>query len=191
MRGKHCWLAGLDWLKPTSEQADCIESYSLVMHYNYAANPWERHKNKEVIKRLKLLYTSKAERTFKRSLVSSEKVMNGEVKAWVQNEMGIKEKWVAALDDGGWRYGVHNTNISEVLNKVFKGIRAMPVSAIIECSFYKLNLYYVHRWQKAGSIWRTMTCGEKWVDRVMRTSGRKWGWEFFYWPQSSSYYQSQ
>jgi len=36
------------------------------------------------------LYTSKAERTFKRSLVSSEKVMNGEVKAWVQNEMGNK-----------------------------------------------------------------------------------------------------
>ena len=132
------------------------------MHYNFAANPWERHKNKEVIKRLKLLYTSKAERTFKRSLVSLEKVMNGEVKAWIQNEMGNKEKWVAAFDDGGWRYGVHNTNISEVLNKVFKGIRAMPVSAIIECSFYKLNLYYVHRWQKAGihlennDMWRKM-----------------------------------
>jgi len=153
-----------------------------------------------------LLYTSKAERTFKRSLVSSEKVMNGEVKAWVQNEMGIKEKWVAALDDGGWRYGVHNTNISEVLNKVFKGIRAMPVSAIIECSFYKLNLYYVHRWQKAGIHLENNDMWRKWVARVMedagevdaarsmartRTSGRKWGWEFFYWPQSSSYYQSQ
>jgi len=42
------------------------------------------------------LYTSKAERAFKRSLVSLEKVMNGEVKAWIQNEMGNKEKWVAA-----------------------------------------------------------------------------------------------
>ena len=152
------------------------------------------------------MYTSKAERAFKRSLVSLEKVMNGEVKAWIQNEMGNKEKWVAAFDDGGWRYGVHNTNISEVLNKVFKGIRAMPVSAIIECSFYKLNLYYVHRWQKAGihlennDMWRKMggqSHGRRWRSgrsrslARMRTSGRKWGWEFFYWPQSSSYYQSQ
>jgi hypothetical protein len=52
---------------------------------HFAANIWERHKNKEVIKRLKYLCTSKAERTFKRSLVSLEKVMNGEVKAWIQN----------------------------------------------------------------------------------------------------------
>jgi len=177
------------------------------MHYNFAANPWERHKNKEVIKRLKLLYTSKAERTFKRSLVSSEKVMNGEVKAWVQNEMGIKEKWVAAFDDGGWRYGVHNTNISEVLNKVFKGIRAMPVSAIIEWSFYKLNLYYVHRWQKAGihlennDMWRKMggqSHGRRWRSGRSQIHGKdenirpEVGMGIFLLPPSSSYYyQSQ
>ena len=23
VRGKHCWLAGLGWLKPISEQSDC------------------------------------------------------------------------------------------------------------------------------------------------------------------------
>jgi len=149
------------------------------------------------------LYTSKAERAFKRSLVSLEKVMNGEVKAWIQNEMGNKEKWVAAFDDGGWRYGVHNTNISEVLNKlVFKGIRAMPVSAIIECSFYKLNLYYVHRWQKAGihleniDMWRKMggqSHGRRWrtMARMDENIRPEVGMGFFYWPQSSSYYQSQ
>jgi hypothetical protein len=129
---------------------------------HFAANISERHKTKEVIKRLKLLCASKAERTIKRSLVSLEKVMNNEVKAWIQNEMGNKEKWVAAFDDGAWRYSVHNTNISEVLNKVFKGRRAMPVLAIVEYSFYKLNLYFVHRWQKAGihlennDMWRKM-----------------------------------
>jgi len=29
MRGKHCWLAGLGWLKPTSEQAKSTESKHL------------------------------------------------------------------------------------------------------------------------------------------------------------------
>ena len=49
--------------------------------------------------------------------------------------------------------------------------------------------------RKRGSIWRTLTCGEKWVARVMedageqwqgwmRTSGRKWGWDFFIGPKA-------
>ena len=40
--------------------------------------------------------------------------------------MENKFKWALAYDDGS-RYGVYNTNISEVLNKVLKGVRAMPV----------------------------------------------------------------
>jgi hypothetical protein len=44
---------------------------------------------------------------------------------------------------------VNNTNLSEVLNKVLKGICAMPVSAIAEYTFYKMNSYFVHRWKKA------------------------------------------
>jgi hypothetical protein len=42
-----------------------------------------------------------------------------------------KHKWANAFDEGGWRYGVNNTNLSEVLNKVLKGICAMPVSTIV------------------------------------------------------------
>jgi hypothetical protein len=44
---------------------------------------------------------------------------------------------------------VQNTNLPEVFNKVLKGIRAMPVSAIVEYTFYKINSYFVHRWKKA------------------------------------------
>ena len=43
---------------------------------------------------------------------------------------------------------MQNTNVSEVLNKVFKGVRAMPVLAIVEYTFYKINSYFVHRWKK-------------------------------------------
>lgn len=63
--------------------------------------------------------------------------------------MENKYKWTNAFDDGGARYGVQNTNISEVLNKVLTGIHAMSVSAIVEFTFYKVSSYFVHRWAKA------------------------------------------
>ena len=62
--------------------------------------------------------------------------------------MENKFKWALAYDDGS-RYGVCNTNISEVLNKVLKGVCDMPISAIVEYTFYKVNSYFVHRWEKA------------------------------------------
>jgi hypothetical protein len=43
---------------------------------------------------------------------------------------------------------VNNTNLSEVLNKVLKGICAMPALTIVEYTFYKINSYFVHRWKK-------------------------------------------
>ena len=60
---------------------------------------------------------------------------------------------------GGYRYGIMTTNVSEVFNKVLKGIRAMPVSGIVEYTFYKCNEYFVKRWDIAhkrkqlGKIW--------------------------------------
>lgn len=62
--------------------------------------------------------------------------------------MENKHKWANAFDNGS-RYSVQNTNIFEVLNKVLKGVRAMPVSATVEFTFYKVNSYFVHRWAKA------------------------------------------
>jgi hypothetical protein len=40
-----------------------------------------------------------------------------------------------SFDEGCWRYGVHNTNLSEVLNKILKGVGGMLVSAIVEYTF--------------------------------------------------------
>ena len=51
------------------------------------------------------------------------------------------------------------TNVSEVFNKVLKGMRAMPVSGIVEYTFYKCNEYFVKRWdisrkrKELGKIW--------------------------------------
>jgi hypothetical protein len=76
-------------------------------------------------------------------------MMDPEAKEWLEEQMVNKHKWANAFDEGGWRYGVNNTNLSEVLNKVLKGIHIMIVSAIVAYTFDKINSYFVHRWKKA------------------------------------------
>ena len=63
--------------------------------------------------------------------------------------MPKREKWALAFDAEGLRYDVMTTNSSESFNKVFKGIRAVPVSGIVEYSFRKCNEYFVNRWNIA------------------------------------------
>jgi hypothetical protein len=53
------------------------------------------------------------------------------------------------------------TNISEVFNFVLKGIRALPVSEIVDYTFHKCNEYFVNRWEKAR---QSMTKGEHWEE---------------------------
>ncbi|RLN13358.1 hypothetical protein C2845_PM09G14000 [Panicum miliaceum] len=112
------------------------QAFSLVESENNESWSWfshlvwrdvvglDRKKNKKVIKQLKLVCASKPERTFGKRLAKLKEMMNEDA-----NEC--------------------NTNISEVLNKVLKGIRCMPVSAIVEFTFYRVNSYFVKRWQKA------------------------------------------
>lgn len=51
--------------------------------------------------------------------------------------------------DGGFRWGIMTTNGSESLNAVFKQSRQLPVAAIVEDTFYKLNAWFVARRVKA------------------------------------------
>ena len=51
--------------------------------------------------------------------------------------MPQRDKWAFAFDVGGLRYGVMTTNSLALFNKVFKGIRAVPMSDIVEYSFTK------------------------------------------------------
>jgi hypothetical protein len=41
------------------------------------------------------------------------------------------------------------TNSSESFNRVFTGVRSLPVSGIVEFSFQKCNEYFVKRWELA------------------------------------------
>jgi len=115
-----------------------MEGYQPIVHRwcqrHFAANIWERHRSDKVKGRLKLLCAAKAERTFDLRFRKLKELMNEDATEWLEQHMDNKSKWALAFDDGS-RYGTCNTNVSEVLNKVLKGIRPLPVAAIVEYTF--------------------------------------------------------
>ena len=53
---------------------------------------------------------------------------------------GTKEKW-ALCYDGDHRYGNMITNLSKSFNHILKGTRAMPISILVQLTFYRCNSY--------------------------------------------------
>ena len=51
----------------------------------------------------------------------------------------------ALSHDGGRRYGIMTTNMSEVFNSVLKGARSLPITALVQLIFSPLNSYFVAR----------------------------------------------
>jgi hypothetical protein len=82
-------------------------------------------------------------------LAELQKVLTAKAKTWLEDQMPQKDKWALAFDARGLRYGVMTTNSSELFNKVFKGIRVVLVSGIVEYLFRKCNEYFVNRWNIA------------------------------------------
>ena len=140
-----------------------LEGYPPIIHRwctrHFAANIWKKQRNKEVINRLKALCKVKEEKIFERRLQELEKILNNDAKAWLFEQLSEKSKWALAFDEGGCRYGVMTTNISEVFNFVLKGIRSLPVSGIVDYTFNKCNQYFVARWEKARNA---LAKGERW-----------------------------
>ena len=54
-----------------------------------------------------------------------------------------KEKWSRAYDEGGMRYGDMTSNMVECFNNALKGVRSLPVTAILKYTFIKLNEYFL------------------------------------------------
>ena len=72
-------------------------------------------------------------------------MVNAAGKAWLESQMESKAQWALAYDKGGFRYGIMTTNSSESFNRVFTGVRSLPVFEIVEFSFHKCNEYFVKR----------------------------------------------
>ncbi len=68
---------------------------------------------------------------------------NKDIVEILDNETEV-EKWTLAKDDG-WRYGAMTTNLSECFNVVLKGVRNLPITAMVEFIYFKFVHYFNDR----------------------------------------------
>ncbi|KAL6324769.1 hypothetical protein AAG906_018296 [Vitis piasezkii] len=61
------------------------------------------------------------------------------------------EKW-AFSHDGGQRYGIMTTNMSEVFNSVLKMACSLPITALVQLTFFRLNSYFVVRMEQGANL---------------------------------------
>jgi hypothetical protein len=119
---------------------DHLEGYPTLIHRwcsrHFAANIWKKQRSKEVIARLKALCKVKEEKKFEARLKELENILNYDAKAWLFEQLPEKSKWALTFDEGGSRYGIMTTNISEVFNFVLKDIRFLPVSSTVDYTFH-------------------------------------------------------
>ncbi|RVW89682.1 hypothetical protein CK203_036407 [Vitis vinifera] len=59
-------------------------------------------------------------------------------------------KW-ALSDDGGRRYDIMTTNMSEVFNSVLKRACSLPATALVQLTFFRLNSYFVVRREQGAN----------------------------------------
>nr|AAP54225.2 Transposable element protein, putative, MuDR [Oryza sativa Japonica Group] len=67
---------------------------------------------------------------------------------WIENEP--KEKWSLLFDTDGSRYGIMTTNLAEVYNWVMRGVRILPLVAIVEFILHGTQAYFRDRYKKIG-----------------------------------------
>ena len=65
--------------------------------------------------------------------------INAETRNWLEH---VPLENLALSHDGGRRYGIMITNMSEVFNVVFKGARNLPLIALDQLTFYRVNNYF-------------------------------------------------
>ncbi|KAL8524178.1 hypothetical protein ACS0TY_013953 [Phlomoides rotata] len=72
-------------------------------------------------------------------------------------------KWTFS-HDGGHRYGVMTTNISEAINGVLKGARRLPITAIVSATFTRSKNAFLEREEAALNLQQR---NQRWPDRVL------------------------
>ncbi|GJX69522.1 uncharacterized protein Tco_0305249 [Tanacetum coccineum] len=65
--------------------------------------------------------------------------INPQARQWLQRH--AFDRWTLA-HDGGKRYGLLTTNLSEIFNSVLKGARFLPITRCVQLTFYRLVHYF-------------------------------------------------
>ncbi|XP_027346434.1 uncharacterized protein LOC113858142 [Abrus precatorius] len=122
----------IGWQPPNAYHVYCIR--------HIASNFNHRFKNIALKKELiKLGYTpSKVIFHQKLSRFHNE---SEDIQRWI--DCILKEKWALCYDEDGRRYGHMTTNLSEAVNKVFKGAKNLPITALVKATYGCLVEYFM------------------------------------------------
>jgi hypothetical protein len=81
---------------------------------------------------------------------------------WIENEP--KEKWALLYDPDGARYGIMTTNFAEVYNWVLRGVRVLPLVAIVEFIVRGCTDYFRDRFTKTQAYMQDL---DRYFERMM------------------------
>ena len=110
------------------------------MHH-FASNFMTRFKDKLLKNLVCRAALANTERKFNKHKNTIRRI-NSEALQWLE---AIPFQLWTLSHNGGRRYGLMTTNISEVFNSVLKGARSLLVTALVQLTFFRLNSYFVAR----------------------------------------------
>ena len=123
----------LGWAPPSAYHRICM--------HHLASKFMTRFKDKLLNNLVCRAVLTSTEREFNKHMTIIGRI-NFEAQQWLE---AIPFQLWALSHNGGQIYGIMTTNISEVFNNVLKGARSLPVTALIQLTFFHLNSYFVAR----------------------------------------------
>ena len=81
---------------------------------------------------------------------------------WITGNCPELYKW-ALCEDTGARYGIMTSNMSEVYNGVLKGVRALPITALIQETWNRTLSYFADRVQVANA---QVAMNKPWSEKI-------------------------
>ncbi|CAK8544211.1 unnamed protein product [Lathyrus sativus] len=95
-----------------------------------------------------------------------------EASNWIDNIP--REKWARAFD-GGQRWRHMTSNLAEVINSVLKATRNLPITALVQSTYYRMSSLFGkrgHKWTKMLSSCKVFTdgCNKGMTDEVAKAN---------------------
>ncbi|XP_061365598.1 uncharacterized protein LOC133308881 [Gastrolobium bilobum] len=119
-------------------------AYHVFCLRHIASNFNQKFMNERLKRKLKNLGYTPSVEDFERGFARFPQVAE-----WI--DAISKKKWTRAYDVEGCRYGHMTTNLAESVNKVLKGKRNMPITALVKHIYNKLIHYFVNKGQAVAS----------------------------------------
>ena len=121
----------LGWAAPSAYYRICMR--------HLASNFMTQFKDKLLKNLVCRAALASTERKFNKPMATIRRI-NSKTQQWLK---AIPFQLCALSHDGGQRYEIMTTNISEVFNNVFKGALSLAIIALVQLAFFRLNSYFV------------------------------------------------